>query len=68
MTEKEECLTDMTEKEERQSMWQKRSQSVSIASVLECEAVLRSIYGSGELYGALSKPTTCSDPVGIMDW
>ena len=39
-----------------------------IGSALECEAtVLRSIHSSGELRGALRGPTTCSDPVGIMD-
>ena len=40
-----------------------------IGSALKCEAsVLRSIHSSDELKGALRGPTTCSDPVGIMDW
>ena len=40
-----------------------------IGSALEYEAsVLRSIHSSGELKCALRGPTTCSDPVGIMDW
>ena len=40
-----------------------------IGSALECEAsVLRSIHSSDELKGALRGPTTCSDPVGIIDW
>ena len=40
-----------------------------IGSALEYEAsVLRSIHSSGELKGALRGPTTCSNPVGIMDW
>ena len=40
-----------------------------IGSALECEAsVLRSIHSSDELRGALRGPTTCSDPVGIVDW
>ena len=40
-----------------------------IGNALEYEAsVLRSIHSSGELRGALRGPTTCSDPVGIVDW
>ena len=40
-----------------------------IGSALEYKAnIWRSIHGSGELKGALHRPTTCSDPVGIMDW
>ena len=36
---------------------------------MEYEAsVLRSIHSSGELRGELRGPTTCSDPVGIVDW
>ena len=39
-----------------------------IGSALEYEAsVLHSIDSSGELKGALRSPTSCSDPVGIMD-
>ena len=39
-----------------------------IGNALECEAsVMCSIHSSGELKCALRGPTTCSDPVGIMD-
>ena len=40
---------------------------LQVASARECEAsVLRSIHSSSTLEGALRRPTTCSDPVGIM--
>ena len=40
-----------------------------IGSALECRAsVMRPIHSSSELKGALRRPTTCSDQVGIVDW